>query len=78
MTTTREKVAALMPLVERMNRSHCWIRARTLDRRKWIYRCGAKPQLSSKPCEEASPLLDGWFGDPASSQGFLFGKGAAP
>lgn len=24
--TTREKVAALMPLVERMNRSHCWIK----------------------------------------------------
>ena len=26
MTTTREKVAALMPLVERMNRSHCWLK----------------------------------------------------
>lgn len=26
MSTTREKVAALMPLVERMNRSHCWIK----------------------------------------------------
>lgn len=26
MATTREKVAALMPLVERLNRSHCWIK----------------------------------------------------
>lgn len=25
-TTTREKVAALMPLVERLNRSHCWLK----------------------------------------------------
>lgn len=26
MTTTREKVAALQPLVERMHRGHCWIK----------------------------------------------------
>lgn len=26
MTTTREKVAALMPLVERMHRGHCWLK----------------------------------------------------
>lgn len=33
MTTTREKVAALMPLVERMNRSHCWIKTADGPRR---------------------------------------------
>lgn len=26
MSTTRQKVAALMPLVERLNRSHCWLK----------------------------------------------------
>jgi hypothetical protein len=26
MTTTREKVAALLPLVERMHRGHCWLK----------------------------------------------------
>lgn len=33
MTTTREKVAALLPLVERMNRSHCWIKTADGPRR---------------------------------------------
>lgn len=37
MTTTREKVAALMPLVERMHRGHCWLKTadgpRRLDER---------------------------------------------
>lgn len=33
MTTTREKVAALLPLVERMNRSHCWLKTSDGPRR---------------------------------------------
>lgn len=33
MATTREKVAALMPLVERMNRSHCWLKTADGPRR---------------------------------------------
>ena len=33
MATTREKVAALMPLVERMNRSHCWLKTAEGPRR---------------------------------------------
>lgn len=33
MTTTREKVAALMPLVERMHRGHCWIKTADGPRR---------------------------------------------
>ncbi|SDH23552.1 TOTE conflict system archaeo-eukaryotic primase domain-containing protein [Propionivibrio dicarboxylicus] len=33
MSTTREKVAALMPLAERMNRSHCWIKTAEGPRR---------------------------------------------
>lgn len=33
MTTTREKVAALLPLVERMHRGHCWIKGADGPRR---------------------------------------------
>lgn len=33
MTTTRDKVAALLPLVERLNRSHCWIKTTEGPRR---------------------------------------------
>lgn len=33
MTTTREKVAALMPLVERLHRGHCWIKTADGPRR---------------------------------------------
>lgn len=33
MTTTRDKVAALMPLVERMHRGHCWLKTADGPRR---------------------------------------------
>jgi hypothetical protein len=33
MTTTREKVAALLPLVEKMHRGHCWIKGADGPRR---------------------------------------------
>jgi hypothetical protein len=33
MTTTREKVAALMPLVERLHRGHCWVKTAEGPRR---------------------------------------------
>lgn len=33
MVTTRQKVAALMPLVERLNRSHCWLKTTDGPRR---------------------------------------------
>lgn len=33
MTSTREKVAALMPLVERLHRGHCWIKGADGPRR---------------------------------------------
>jgi hypothetical protein len=33
MTTTREKVAALMPLVERLHRGHCWLKTDNGPRR---------------------------------------------
>lgn len=33
MTTTREKVAALMPLVERLHRGHCWLKTENGPRR---------------------------------------------
>lgn len=33
MTTTREKVAALMPLVERLHRGHCWVKTDAGPRR---------------------------------------------
>lgn len=44
MSTTREKVAALMPLVERMSRAHCWL-PRTLDQTVNPYLRRAKPTL---------------------------------